>query len=156
MRTANLPDHRPSKTLASAFTLAEVVMAIFVVALVFGGMITAYIQSAYRCEWSGYALAAQSLAIQQIEQAKAAVWDTSVRPARNEITNLNTITPATLDLPVSGTNIIWATNFTTISTYVIAGSASVYMVKVDTVWPFTWRNGKRYFTNTVADYFAPE
>src|SRR5215831_12000479 len=47
-----------------AFTLAEVVMCIAIVALMFGGIIAAYIQGAYRAEWAGYNLAAQSLAMQ--------------------------------------------------------------------------------------------
>jgi prepilin-type N-terminal cleavage/methylation domain-containing protein len=141
-----------------AFTLAEVLISLAIAATVFAGLITAFIQSSYRAEWSGYSLAAQSLAIQQLEQARAADWDISTIPAKNEITNVPTVTSAILDLPVSGTNVIWATNFTTITSVPITNTigASVYMVRVDTAWPFIWGGRRHYYTNTVADFFAPD
>jgi prepilin-type N-terminal cleavage/methylation domain-containing protein len=143
---------------ALGFTLAEVLISLAIAAMVFSGVITAYVQSSYRAEWSGYSLAAQSLAIQQLEQARAANWDVSTIPVRNEITNVPTVTSAILDLPVNGTNIVWATNYTTISSIAITNTvgASVYMVRVDTAWPFNWAGKRRYYTNTVADIFAPD
>ena len=39
---------------AAGFTLIEVVISTAIVALVFGGVITAYIQSGMRVQWSGY------------------------------------------------------------------------------------------------------
>jgi hypothetical protein len=30
------------------------------------------------------------------------------------------------------------------------------MVKVETAWPFRWKNQVVYFTNTIVDYFAPD
>lgn len=141
-----------------AFTLAEVLISLAIAATVFAGLITAYMQSSYRAEWSGYSLAAQSLAIQQLEQARAADWDVSTIPVKNEITNVPAVTAAILDLPVNGTNVIWATNYTTITSIAITNTvgASVYMVRVDTVWPFLWRGKSRYYTNTIADLFAPD
>src|SRR5256885_420469 len=68
----------------AAFTLAEVVVCLAIVALLFGGIITGYMQGAYRAEWAGYNLAAQAQALQQLEQAKAAMWDNS----HNEFTNI--------------------------------------------------------------------
>src|SRR5215470_8330511 len=94
----------------AAFTLAEVVMCLAIVALVFGGIITSYVQGAYRAEWAGYNLAAQALAMQQIEQAKSAVWDGS----HNEFTNLVLMSWAILDLPRNGTNKVYATNYVTV------------------------------------------
>ena len=157
----------PLKRAASAFTLVEVVVCLAVAMLIFCGVITAYVQSSFRAEWSGYSLAAQAYSIQQLEQAKAAVWDNT----KCQITNLNLIswscannvwtgyTTNTLDLPVSGTNYIYATNF--VKVFVITNSVNpqitYYMVKVDTVWPFNWYKGQpRLFTNTVADLFAPD
>lgn len=93
-----------------------------------------------------------------MEQARSAAWDINTTPARNEITNVPTLTSAILDLPVNGTNVTWATNYTTINSISISNTAgaSVYMVRVDTVWPFNWRGLRRYYTNTVADLFAPD
>jgi type II secretory pathway pseudopilin PulG len=155
-----------------AFTLAEVVMAIAIVAIVLGGMTVAYTQATRRAQWSGYSLAAQALAIQQLEQARAGVWDPSIQ--KNELTNLNLIgwaynsgtrvltghTWANLDLPISGTNFVRATNFVTVSMINLNGMTSppvqVQMVRVDTVWPFRWGNTNRYFTNSISTYCAPD
>ena len=143
---------------ACAFTLAEVLISLAIAAMIFAGVITVYVQSSYRAEWTGYSLAAQSLAVQQLEQARAADWDINTSPEKNEITNVPAITSAILDLPVSGTNVVWATNYTTITSIPITNTigASIYMVRVDTAWPFLWLGQKRYYTNTVADFFAPD
>jgi hypothetical protein len=132
-----------------------VVICVFIIMLVFAAIITAYIQTSYRAEWSGFSLAAQALAIQQLEAAKAAVWDPLQTPVKDEIKQLPLVTSALLDLPVSGTNYIYATNYTT-RTLIANGLYSNYMVRVDTVWPFRWKSQVVYFTNTIADYYAPD
>ncbi len=159
-----------------AFTLAEVVTAIAIVATVFGGMIVAYIQAAKRAQWSGYSLAAQALAVQQLEQARAAVWDPSKPSKQNDLTNLvllskNIVNPAgmytmtgyswtNLDLPTSGSNYVTATNYVTVRLMYYNNSSTpptqFQMLEVDTVWPFTWGNSTRFFTNTVCTYVAPD
>ena len=133
-------------------------MSIGIATLAFAGIITGYVQSSSRAEWSGYSLAAQALAIQQLEQAKSAKWDVLDTPVVDEIMNIPTLVASQLDLPVSGTNQVWATNYTTISSVVISANPaiSVHMVRVDTVWPFRWYSTTRYFTNTLVDYFAPD
>ena len=155
MRAIDLPGTSGPKTRTSGFTLAEVVICVFIIMLVFAAIITAYIQTSYRAEWSGFSLAAQALAIQQLEAAKAAVWDPLQSPVKDEIKQLPLVTSALMDLPVNGTNYIYATNYTTI-TLIQNGLYSNYMVRVDTVWPFRWKNQVVYFTNTLADYYAPD
>jgi len=155
------------KRSASAFTLAEVAVCLAIATLIFCGILTAYVQGLCRAEWSGLSLAAQAYSIQQLEQAKAAVWDN----VHCQITNLNLTlwtnrngvwtgyTTNTLDLPVSGTNYLYATNFVTVSliTNSVNSQVTYYMVRVDTVWPFAWNNRNSHlFTNTVADLFAPD
>jgi prepilin-type N-terminal cleavage/methylation domain-containing protein len=154
LRPSRLQGHRWD----AGFTLAEVLMSLAIAGVIFGGVISAYIQASYRSEWSGFSLAAQSMAVQQLEQARAATWDISTVPTRNEITNVPALTAAILDLPVSGTNFIWATNYMTIKSIPITNTvgATIYMVRVDTAWPFTWAGRQRYYTNSVADYFAPD
>lgn len=156
---------------AAAFTLAEVVISIAIAAIVFGGIITAYIQTTRRAEWSGYSLAAQALAIQQLEQARSGIWDSSL--GKNEITNLalnnwnyNAATRVVtgyswtnLDLPVSGGNFVRATNYVTITMLMNVGgvpAVSLQMVQVDTVWPFMTGNTNRLYTNTISTYLAPD
>lgn len=159
---------------ASGFSLAEVVISIAVMGLVFVGILAGYIQSARNAEWTGYSLAAQALAIQQIEQARSAVWDFSTGNGRNELTNLfllnaqyNSSTKtktgyswATLDLPYSGTNVVRATNYVSVRMFFFNNVASppvqLQMMQVDTVWPLRRGTTLRYYTNTVATYFAPD
>jgi type II secretory pathway pseudopilin PulG len=150
----NRAEGKLSRRSAAAFTLAEVVVCLAIVALMFGGIITAYMQGAYRAEWAGYNLAAQALAMQQIEQAKTAVWDDE----HNEFTNLVLQTWGVLDLPISGTNKVYATNYVTVTTNQVSSSPDVFvqMVKVDTVWPYVRGGQVLYYTNTMADYFAPD
>jgi prepilin-type N-terminal cleavage/methylation domain-containing protein len=152
------------------FTLIEVMVALAISGLLFSGIISAYIQTSRQAEWSGYSLAAQAIGIQQIEQARSGVWDFSI--SKNELTNLNLrswsynattkvgtgYTTNVLDLPISGTNIVMATNFVTVRMLGLTGLANVQvqMVTVDTVWPFPTRHGTRLFTNRTASYFGPD
>ena len=140
---------------AAGFSLAEVVISIAVMGLVFVGILAGYIQSARNAEWTGYSLAAQAFAIQQIEQARSAVWDFSTGNGRNELTNLNLLNPqvtnsgktrtgyswATLDLPYSGTNVVRATNYVTVRMFFFNNVANppvqLQMMQVDTVWPIS-------------------
>ena len=141
-----------------AFTLAEVVVCLGIIAVVFGGILCAYMQNGYRAEWAGYNLAAQALAIQQVEEARSAKWDA----AANELTNLfpNNVRCTTnlMDLPISGTNKVYVTNFATLTLVSISSNppVSVYFVKVDAVWSYLRKGQTALFTNTVADYFAQD
>src|ERR1043165_5011410 len=118
--------HPPSATRTSsqsAFTLVEVLLSVLICGLVFSGVLKCYMHSAERAQWAGYSMAAQALAIQQLEQTRSGVWEPS--GTRNELTNLNLLsrvyTPSTktmrgysvsiLDVPISGTNVVSATNF---------------------------------------------
>ena len=136
------------------FTLVEVVMSLAIVAFLFGGIVAAFVQSGNRAEWSGYSLAAQALAIQRLEQARSAKRDIMDTPVVNELTNLPSVLTNILDIPISGTNAVIATNFVTISSIPISTTPliTVQMVQVNTVWPF---RGK-LFTNTIANYYAPD
>jgi type II secretory pathway pseudopilin PulG len=137
-----------------AFTILEVVLAVAITALVFGGIVTSYVNTSRRAEWSGYSLAAQALAMQQLEQARSAKWDVLSTPVVDELTNIAPVSSAILDLPISGTNVVWATNYATVSTVAISTTplVTVHMVQVSTVWPFR----VKLYTNRVSDYYAPD
>ncbi len=137
-----------------AFALPEVLICIVIMVIIYGGTILAYIQADKRAEWSGYSLAAQALSIRQMEQARAAKWDTQSIPPVDFVTNISLSSWTNLDLPYAGTNRVNATNFTTVSTvtYATNGQAiSVHFIRVDTVWP--WRG--KLFTNSIATYRGP-
>jgi prepilin-type N-terminal cleavage/methylation domain-containing protein len=134
----------------NAFTLPEVVIAMGIGAVALAAIINGYIMAAQRAEWSAYNLAAQSMALQRLEQARAAKWDPLGWPPVDCLTNP---APAIdiLDIPVSGTNITYATNITTITT--LSSNPPLKMVRVDCLWMFQKRG---VFTNTVVTYRAPD
>ena len=159
MHVMALPAARWSKGRTAAFTLVEVVICTFIIMLVFGAIIGGHIQTSYRAEWAGLSLAAQAAGVQQLESAKCAVWDPQQIPVQDEINKLPRVTSTLLDLPVSGTNTVYATNTVTVTLLqnVVNGTSySNYLVQVDTVWPFRWKNQTVYYTNTIVAYYAPD
>lgn len=163
----------------SAFMLSfwEVLISIVIVALVFGTIINGYLAGAVKVQWSGYSLAAESIAIQTLEQARSATWDiasgtvqiTNMSLNNKQFTNyangtwiMTGYTTNVMDIPWKGTNFIVATNFVTAQVIFANGQTNPWvqlqMIRVDTVWPF---NGWRRFTwttytNTVCTYMAPD
>lgn len=135
-----------------AFTLVELVITTAVAAVVIGGTIYGYIASARRAEWSAYSLAANSLAMQRIEQARAAKWDPQGYPPMDELVASNfPVRVDILDIPISGTNIAYATSITSIAT--ISANPPLKRIRVDTFWPFV---GRGFYSNTVVTYRAPD
>ena len=117
--------HLRKRVGTSAFTLVEVLMAMLVLGIAIGGIVFGFLQSLRQAEWSAYSLAAQALATQPVEQARGAKWDPYANPPIDQITNLpgdqsyqggiwTFRTNNILDIPISGTNIVYATNTTTI------------------------------------------
>lgn len=153
------------------FTLAEVSIALAIIVMVFAGVIIAYTQATLRAQWTGYSLAAESLAMKQIEQARSARWDLASSPPVNQIYCLNLLnsnltaqvltgyTWTNLDLPSSGSNYVRATNYVTVKPMPpVAGSpnGTNVMVRVDTVWSFRWAKHTSLVTNTICTYLAPD
>jgi hypothetical protein len=137
---------------ASAFTLTEIVIASALGMITISASIYGYTLASKRAEWSGYSVAANSLAMQRLEQARACKWDPQASPVVDELVSSNF--PArieVLDLPIAGTNVVYATNFTTITD--VQPYPPLKMIRVDCTWNFM---GKRTFTNTVVTYRAPD
>lgn len=131
-----------------AFTLMEVVISMAIAGLTIGGIISGYILSLRRAEWSAYSLAAHSLAMQRLEQTRAAKWDPQAYPAVDELVAANfPLRIEVLDIPISGTNKVYATNVTTIS--LLSSSPPLKMIRVDCSWMF---QSKGPFTNTLITY----
>jgi prepilin-type N-terminal cleavage/methylation domain-containing protein len=156
---------------SAGFSLIEVVMATAVVALIFGGVIRSYTQAGIRIEWTGYSLAAQQLANQVVEQAKAATWDpTRATGPQNDLTNMALLSATytnltysgylngVMDIPYSSTNIVMAKSYVTVTMSYLSGNTNipVQFIRVDTVWPFRARGNNAYFTNTVCTMIAPD
>lgn len=138
----------------AGFTLAEVVIALCIVAIVCGGIIVSYIQTTRMAQRSAYALAAQALSTRELEQARAARWDIRSSPGVDETVMIPSNTVTVLDLPVHGDSVVTATNYYSVSTLTISSNPLVRIkaVRVDTVWPFEGKN----ITNTLVTYRAPD
>jgi type II secretory pathway pseudopilin PulG len=140
---------------SAAFTLAEVVVSIGILASVTAGLIYGYIQINYRAQLSSMSLAAESLAAQSLEQARAAKWDVhSQAPgtgpgSSDELppTNYMQIFTNSLLVPATGKGVT-VTNY--VSVVAVSTNPPVREIRADCVWraPFS---GK-WFTNTMVTY----
>ncbi len=137
-----------------AFTLAEVAVAMAITAMSMAGVVAGYIFATRQAEWSAFSLAAQALATQRLEQTRAARWEPRLSPPLDELvaTNFPTVPTNRLDMPISGTNIAYATNYTTITDLKPVVGYPLKMIRVDCVWSFR----ERAYTNTIATYRAPD
>ena len=132
----------------SAFTLMEVVIALAILGLSLGGILTLYVRSAQRADWSGYSVAAQMMALGGLEQCRAAKYDPHGSPPTDALVSANF--PARVDIldPASANGIAsYGTNTTTILT--ISTDPALKMVRVDCTWTYP---GRGVFTNSVFTY----
>ena len=131
-------------------TLVEVLVALGIGVLIFGGVLVGYVQSAQMAEWSSCNLAAYDLAMQHLEMARATKWDTQA--SIDDLVSSNfPPTVEVLDVPLWGTNVMYATNTTSIST--VSTDPPLKMIQVQTVWAFGSRG---LFTNETATYRGPD
>ena len=150
--------HPALRRLCSAFALAEVLISILIAGLSIGGIIYAYILASHQAEWASYSSAAQVMAMRRLEQVRAAKWDPLAYPPVDDLVSANfTNVIAPLEVPQTGTNFIWSTNVTTITT--ITNNAVWKMIQVDCSWAMKPRGANATLvvaTNTVITYRAPD
>ena len=148
---------RKPRVLRAAFTLIEVLISFAILALVIAGVVYGYAQTNRFAEWSSMSLAAQSYALQGLEQLRAAKWDLQANPAVDDwpvpaggTTNLPPQTDI-MDIPVSGAPLYVTNNIKLIQ---LSTSPQLREVWSQCVWTFP-RTGQLY-TNTVITYRAPD
>jgi len=135
-----------------AFSLVETLIAFLVVGIAVGALVSGFVSSMRMAESSAYSLAANTLAVQGLEQTRAAKWDAVSWPNVDEVVSSNfPPTVYVLDTAKSGTNVVYATNFVTIST--ISTNPLLKMIRIDCVYRFL---NHGLFTNTVVSYRATE
>jgi len=138
----------PNGRCSTGMTLMETLVSMMILAIVISATINGYILSTNRAEWSSYSLAAHSLAMQRLEQTRAATWNMSGEFPVDELTAANfPAAKAVMDIPISGTNAVVATLYTTITS--VSASPPFKMIRVDCVWPYPKRG---FFTNTLTTY----
>ena len=148
-------DHAGQRTVGlgakSAFTLLEVAISLAVLGVSLGGILTLYIRSAQRADWSGYSVSAQMMALSGLEQCRAAKYDPNGSPPTDALVSTNF--PSRVDIldpgTVNGTN-SFGTNTTTILT--VSTNPTLKLVRVDCTWTYP---GRGVFTNSVFTYRAP-
>jgi type II secretory pathway pseudopilin PulG len=135
-----------------AFTLVEALMAVFVLGVMITGVVAGFIQSHRTAEWSAYSLAAQSLAMQSLEQTRAAKWDLYKTTPVDQLVSSNfPNTTNVLDIPISGTNIVYARNRVTIRH--VSTEPPLKEIYVECTWNFPNRGT---CTNSILTYRAPD
>jgi hypothetical protein len=132
-------------------TLMEVVMALAISVISMAGMFKGYILVSRRAIYASYSNAAGALAMKQMEQIEAASWVPS-----SGITNL--FNPAltqtqsnVLGMPGTAANLIYATNYATVS--LVSQNPPFAMIKVRCVWSYI---DMGTFTNAMAVLRAPD
>ena len=140
----------------SGFTLTEVVISVLILVTVIQGVILGYVQFTQQAEWTAHSLAAQSLASQGLEQARAAKWDLQAWPqgtgprSSDELGATSYMQTNTLDIPMNGQPAV-VTNFVSITT--VSTSPALRQIRSECVWRFMNRG---WFTNTVVTLRAPD
>ncbi len=141
---------------SSGFSLVEVVVSLAISGLIFAGVLYGYVFVTDRAEWSAYSLAAHSLAMQGVEQARAAKWDPQAWPGVDELGLTNFTEIAVLDVPTVAGNPLYATNYLSVTT--ASTSPPLRQLRCDCVWSLPYRKDaiRGPFTNTVITLRAPD
>lgn len=148
----SLPKFGFSKRANRGFCLEEVVTSIAISGISVAGIISGYILAAERAEWAAISAAANQHAMQRVEQTKAAKWDPAAATPIDELNSANfpSVVQA-LNIPRQGTNLVYGTNVTTITT--LSANPPLRMVKSETTWKFLSRG---IYTNTIITYRSPD
>jgi prepilin-type N-terminal cleavage/methylation domain-containing protein len=88
-----------------AFTLVEVLMSLVLLSLVLAGVCYGYAQANRIAVWCSMSQAAQSFAVEGMEQARAAqwdTWDTNLDEMPASATNPAVDQPGFMDIPMKG------------------------------------------------------
>ena len=133
----------------AGFTLTEVVVSLAILGLIFAGIVYGYVALSDKAEWSSYSLAAQAVALQGVEQARAAKWDSKASPPIDELGTTSYAQVVTLDVPTVAGNSSIATNYVSITT--ASDVPPLRQLRADCVWslPYRKRPHQGPFTNTV-------
>ena len=133
-------------------TLVEVIVALAITALTVEGIVAGYIYCTTSALKAELAQAANARAMERIEEARSARWDTSSWPIVDQLVATNFPDEVvSLDMPGSGTGGTSATIETTISQ--ISLTPPIRSIQVDCIWQF---RGVQLITNTIETIRAPD
>ena len=126
-------------------TLVEVLVSLVITVLMVGGIINGYIYCTTSTVKAELAQAANAQAMQRLEEARSATWNTSSSLAQDQLVATN-FPDEVVTLEMPGTNSVGtsATIQTTIAQ--ISSSPPVRTIHVDCVWQF---RGTEWVTNSI-------
>jgi prepilin-type N-terminal cleavage/methylation domain-containing protein len=154
----------------AGFTLVEVMVSLLILALVLAGVCYGYTEANRIVVWTSMSQAAQSFALQGMEQARSALWNPwDAYTNSDELpvsTNAVLVQPDFMDIPMKGSP--WTSTFTNYAylqtNYVYittvsnstAGNFASYLrqIKSSVVWRFPLTG--QSFTNTVVTFRASD
>jgi prepilin-type N-terminal cleavage/methylation domain-containing protein len=137
---------------SGGMTLVEVVVAISISSLAVSAIVTGYLFSIGSAQKSSLSLAAAAQALERVEEARSAKWDTSSWPQVDQLVPTNFPSQVVvIDQGGAGNGITYATNFTEIS--LLATNPPLKKIHVDCVWTF---RGTQLLTNAVETCRAPD
>lgn len=133
-------------------TLVEVVIALAITGLTVAGIVSGYIYCMTATVKAELVQAASERAMERIEEARSAQWDTSGSQPTNQLVTTN-FPDVVVSLDLSGTSA--GGTSATIQTYISQISANPPLAKihVDCVWQF---RGVEWVTNSVETIRAPD
>lgn len=133
-------------------TLVEVVVALAITGLTVGGLVEGYIFCTTASVKDSLYMAANGRAVERIEEARSARWDTSIYPAVDQLVATNFPDKVvTLQTTGAGVETIAATIKTEISD--ISLTPPVRRIRVDCIWLF---KGVEPVTNSIETCRAPD
>jgi type II secretory pathway pseudopilin PulG len=126
-------------------TLVEVLVSLVITVLMMGGIVNGYIYCTTSAVKAELAQAANAQAMQRLEEARSATWNTSSSLAQDQLVATN-FPDEVVTLEMPGTNSVGtsATIQTTIAQ--ISSSPPVRTIHVDCVWQF---RGAEWVTNSI-------
>ncbi len=133
-------------------TLVEVVVALAITGLTVGGIISGYIYCTTSAVKAELVQAASARALERIEQARSAQWDTAGSTNVDQLVATN-FPNEVVSLDTPGTN--WGGTSATIVTTIsqISVNPPIRGIRVDCIWQF---RGAEWITNTIETIRAPD
>jgi type II secretory pathway pseudopilin PulG len=140
---------------ALGMTLAEVVVALALASLLVASLVGGYVSSTVAAEKASLSLAANTRALERLEDTHAAIWNVSGWPVVDQLVDTNFPAKVVIiDLSGQGGAITYGTNYTTIAQVSLA--PQLRRIRVDCVWQFRSGVFSSQFTNTVETLRGPD
>jgi type II secretory pathway pseudopilin PulG len=133
----------------AAFTLIEVVFAAAIAAMVLAGMFEGYNMAGRQAQFSACNLAANAMAMRQMEQVISADWVPTM--GQTTLLNMSSTNEANLCLPSANGNVYNCTNQVWVSQ--VSSNPPYALIQAQCIWNFPTYGG--VFTNTVSMLRGP-